>query len=76
MAANRRHRSWRSPIGVAANALIALLLLLAAVVFISDHRWIAAAFDLAVVVVFGAVPAVRAYRDGALLKREQPTSPR
>jgi peptidoglycan/LPS O-acetylase OafA/YrhL len=61
---------------VAANALVALLLLVAAVVSISDHHWFAAGFDLAIVVVFGAVPAVRAYRDGALLKREQPTSPR
>ena len=75
MTANRRHRFWRSPIGVAANAFIALLLLVAAVVFIADRQWFAAAFDLSVVALFGVVPAVRAYRDGTLLKPEHPTPP-
>ncbi|HZN16338.1 MAG TPA: hypothetical protein VFB78_18885 [Acidimicrobiales bacterium] len=67
--ARDRHRTWRTPIGVAGNVAVGLLLIAVTVANATAGKWGYVALAILILVAFGILPAYAAWKAGALLRR-------
>lgn len=68
MSSSDPHRAWRTPLGVAGNCVVAVVVLLLGFTSAFNGQSFYGALAVVVVAAFGALPAYRAWKDGALLK--------
>jgi hypothetical protein len=68
-----QHRMWRTRTRVAANALLAGVVVVVTIGNAFAGQWVYVALGVAVVACFGILPASSAWKAGAFLSGEPPT---